>query len=162
MSPSVIEKRMRLFGDRCAELGLAATHQRRAIYRALAESERHPQPEAIYRRVKRRIPTISLATVYKNIKTFVEMGLLREVGCEAGSYRLDANLDRHHHLVCVNCKSVVDFYDRKLDQVRAGQASPGNFRIFRYQVEALGLCPACRSKQGLRKNKKRGQYGQSR
>ncbi len=146
MSPQIIESRMAHFRSRCSELGLAATHQRQSIYRVLAESETHPQPEAIYRRVKRRIPAISLATVYKNIKTFVAMGLLQEVGSEAGSYRLDANLDRHHHLVCVRCKAVVDFYDPRLDRVRATEAHPKDFRILRYQVEALGVCPACRSK----------------
>ncbi len=142
---------MERFRSRCSELGLAATHQRQAIYRVLAESEEHPQPEAIYRRVKRLIPAISLATVYKNVKTFVALGLLQEVGSEAGSYRLDANLDRHHHLVCVQCKAVVDFYDRRLDRIRATEAHPKNFRILGYQVEALGVCPACRLKSARSK-----------
>ncbi len=149
---------MHRFRARCSELGLAATHQRQAIYRAMAGSEEHPQPEAIYRRVKRLIPAISLATVYKNLKTFVAMGLLREVGSEPGSYRLDANLDRHHHLVCVRCKAVVDFYDARLDRIRATQSHPKNFRILRYQVEALGVCPACRLKFARIKRQHRGDH----
>jgi len=122
----------------------------------LAESEEHPQPEIIYQRVKRLIPAISLATVYKNIKTFVALGLLREVGSQPGSYRLDANLDRHHHLVCVKCKAVVDFYDARLDGVRTTDPSPRDFQILRYQVEVLGVCPACRTKK-----KRRGNNGKS-
>ena len=153
---------MKDFGQRCSELGLAATHQRQVIYRALAESEKHPRPEAIYTRVKCQIPAISLATVYKNIKTFVGMGLLREVGSEAGSYRLDANLDRHHHLVCVKCKAVVDFCDPRLDRVRATEPNPKNFRILRYQVEALGLCPACRMATKHSNTKRRAAHGKSR
>ncbi|MBI3666282.1 MAG: transcriptional repressor [Acidobacteria bacterium] len=134
---------MKHFQARASELGLAATHQRRIIYRVIAKSAEHPSPELIYERVKREIPTISLATVYKNIKTFAAMGLVGEVGALPGSIRVDANLDRHHHLVCVNCKAVVDFCDSRLDRVRAARANPENFRILRYQVEALGLCPAC-------------------
>ena len=153
---------MKLFADRCLDLGLAATHQRQVIYRVLAESEEHPDPDTVYKRVKRLIPAISLATIYKNIKTFVGMGLLQEVGAEAGSYRVDANLDHHHHLVCVNCKSVVDFYDPHLDRIRATDPNPGNFQVLRYQVEALGLCPACRLKHSERKTKRRTQYGKSR
>ncbi len=153
---------MKQFGARCSELGLVATHQRQVIYRVLAESEEHPQPEAVYERVKREIPAISLATVYKNLKTFVGMGLLQEVGSEAGAYRLDANLDRHHHLVCVKCKAVVDFYDSRLNRIRATQASPKNFRILRYQVEALGVCPACRLELNRTKGKRRGHNGKSR
>jgi Fur family peroxide stress response transcriptional regulator len=153
---------MEQFGERCAALGLVATHQRQVIYRVFAASEEHPRPEAVYARVKREIPAISLATIYKSIKTFVSMGLLREVGSEAGSYRLDANLDRHHHLVCVNCKAVVDFYDPRLDRVRATQLNPRNFRILRYQVEALGLCPACRNAPQSSKLKRRAAHGKSR
>ncbi len=153
---------MDLFESRCARLGLAATHQRRLIYRALAESDQHPTPETVYRRVRRRIPSISLATVYRNIKTFVGLGLLEEVGSEAGSYRLDANLDRHHHLVCLGCKAVVDLYDPQLDRVRATAPNPKDFRILRYQVEALGLCPRCRAKRSIGETKRRKHYGKSR
>jgi len=145
MTPVLLDRRLERFEARCAELGLAMTHQRQVIYRVLAASEEHPDAEAVYRRVKRHIPTISLATVYKNIKTFVGLGLLQEVGSEAGAYRVDANLDRHHHLVCVRCKAVVDFCDERLDRVRATRTNPMNFRILRYQVEALGLCPNCRA-----------------
>jgi Fur family peroxide stress response transcriptional regulator len=162
MQPAIIARRMKQFAERCSGLGLAATHQRRVIYRVLAESEEHPHPETVYRRVKRQIPTISLATVYKNIKTFVGMGLLQEVGSQPGSYRVDANLDRHHHLVCIKCRAVVDFYDSRLDRIRATEANPKNFRVLRYQVEALGVCPACRLKANSTKMKRRGHYGKSR
>jgi Fur family peroxide stress response transcriptional regulator len=157
----MVEQRIRQFEARCAELGLAVTHQRQAIYRVLAESHEHPDPETVYRRVRRLIPAISLATVYKNLKTFVTRGLLQEVGSEAGSYRVDANLDRHHHLVCVRCKAVVDFYDERLNRVRATRQNPMNFRILRYQVEALGLCPACRAGASRGKFKRRQHHGKS-
>ena len=162
MSPRKINLRMRAFGARCAELGLAATHQRQMIYRVLAESEDHPGPDVIYRKVKRLIPAISLATVYKNIKTFVGMGLLREVGSQPGAYRLDANLDRHHHLVCIRCKAVVDFCDPQLDDIRPTERYPKNFRILHYQVEAFGVCPACRLEGTRTKPKRRGHNGKSR
>ena len=152
---------MGVFRARCAELGLAATHQRQVIYRMLAESEQHPTPETVYHRVRRLIPSISLATVYRNLKTFVGLGLIEEVGSEAGAYRLDANLDRHHHLVCLRCKAVVDLYDPQLDRVRATRPNPNNFRILRYQVEALGLCPRCRAKRSIGRTKRRIHNGKS-
>jgi Fur family peroxide stress response transcriptional regulator len=89
------------------------------------------------------------------------MGLLQEVGSEAGAYRVDANLDHHHHLVCVRCKAVVDFYDPRLDRVRATRPNPMNFRILRYQVEALGLCPACRAGASTNRGKRRERHGKS-
>lgn len=154
MSPQVVQRRMEHFRARCSQLGLAATHQRQIIYRVLAENEEHPRPEAIYRRVKREIPAISLATVYKNIRTFVGMGLIQEVGPWQGSSRLDANLDRHHHLVCVKCKAVADFYDPKLDGISASRPNPKNFQVLHYQVAALGVCPACQLQSNKRKRRK--------
>ncbi len=135
------------FRCRCAAAGLAATHQRFVIYRVLAESRDHPSPEAVYERVKAEIPSISQATVYKNIHTFVEIGLISEVNLLHQTNRLDANLERHHHLICVRCKKVVDYYDTKLDRARAAEESPEGFEILSYQVEAHGVCPTCRAAQ---------------
>jgi Fe2+ or Zn2+ uptake regulation protein len=133
------------FRCRCSAAGLAATHQRYVIYRVLSESHDHPSPELIVERVRKEIPSISQATVYKNIHTFIEIGLLREVNTLHQTSRLDANLDRHHHLVCMRCQKVVDLYDRALDEAHAEQDSPLGFRIDRYQVEAHGLCPDCQA-----------------
>src|SRR5689334_20745091 len=93
-----LSQRMALFQQRCHDLGLACTHQRIVIYRAIAGSVSHPTPESVYEQVRREMPTISLGTVYKNIHTFMEAGLLREVNILHESLRVDANLDDHHHL----------------------------------------------------------------
>ena len=124
---------------------MASTHQRSVIYRVLVESRDHPSPELVYERVSREIPEISRATVYKNINTFIDAGMLREVSELHQTNRLDANLDRHHHLICTRCKKVVDYQDDRLDGVRAGKREPGGFQVTEYRVEVRGLCPACRS-----------------
>lgn len=137
--------RMDAFRRRCVELGLALTHQRLVIYEALAATDEHPTPEAVYERVRQSIPSISLATVYKNIRSFEEAGLLRQVNLLHESVRLDANLDNHHHLVCVRCKSVTDIPEDAIAPVRLNGPAPARFRIQRYNVEVLGLCARCSS-----------------
>lgn len=139
-----IEDRMGAFTRRCKEAGLTATHQRTVIYRVLVESRDHPSPELVYERVSREIPEISRATVYKNIHTFIDAGMLREVSELHQTNRLDANLERHHHLICIRCRKVVDYHDDELDSVRASNAEPDGFQVTEYRVEARGLCPACR------------------
>ena len=67
------------FREICERHGLAVTHQRQVIFETLTEMHGHPSPEAVYELVKVDIPSISLATVYKNLKTFEEHGLIREV-----------------------------------------------------------------------------------
>jgi Fur family peroxide stress response transcriptional regulator len=139
-----VETRMGAFTRRCKEAGLTATHQRTVIYRVLVESRDHPSPELVYERVSREIPEISRATVYKNIHTFIDAGMLRTVSELPQSNRLDANLERHHHLICTRCRKVVDYHDDKLDSVRASRPEPDGFQVTEYRVEARGLCPACR------------------
>jgi Fur family peroxide stress response transcriptional regulator len=141
--PDLVARRMDLFRQRCVELGLALTHQRLVIYQALAASEQHPTPESIYEQVRQQVPSISLGTVYKNIRTFVEAGLLREVSLLHDSLRLDANLTSHHHLVCIRCKSIQDLPAEAVEPVRLKQLPPGGFRPERYSVEVLGLCANC-------------------
>ena len=134
------------FRRRCREAGLAVTHQREMIYRAVLESKGHPSPEAIYERVKREIPAISLATVYKNIHAFLEAGLLREVSLHHGRLRLESNPAEHHHLVCVRCKAILDLDEDVVEPVHLRRKPPAGYRILRYSVEFRGLCPACAGK----------------
>jgi len=140
-----VKARMDEFARRCKQAGLTTTHQRTVIYRVLVESRDHPSPELVYERVSREIPEISRATVYKNIHTFIEAGMLREVSELHQTNRLDANLERHHHLICTSCRKVVDFQDDQLDSIRASKTEPDGFQVTEYRVEARGLCPACKS-----------------
>jgi Fur family transcriptional regulator, peroxide stress response regulator len=131
------------FREACARQGLAATHQRMVIYRALITRYDHPSPEDVYETVRKEIPSISLGTVYKNIRTFIEHGLLGEVSLHHGTARLEVNLKPHHHLVCLRCKAIVDLEDEDLDPVRLRGRAPEGFQVRRYSVEAIGLCKSC-------------------
>jgi Fe2+ or Zn2+ uptake regulation protein len=137
---------MEEFRRRCREAGLALTHQREMIFRAVLESEGHPSPERIYERVKQSIPAISLATVYKNIRTFLEAGLVREVTLHHGAIRLETNPAEHHHLVCLRCRAIVDVDGDAIEPVRLRRKPPAGYRVLRYSVELQGLCPACAGK----------------
>jgi len=138
-----LDDRMRVFRERCLEAGLAVTHQRSVIYRELALSAEHPSPEAVYERVKHQIPAISLATVYKSIRTFADLGLVREVNPFSEAQRWDANVEPHHHLICTLCKSVQDIPEEAVAPVQFRAPLPEKFRVQRLSVEVLGLCAAC-------------------
>jgi Fur family peroxide stress response transcriptional regulator len=134
------------FRKRCRELGLAVTHQREAIYNLLAATDLHPSPETIYATVRRKIPSISLGTVYKNIRVFIDAGLVREVSPLHETLRLDANLAPHHHLVCARCKKVDDLPEDGVEPVRFRGRLPKGFQLQRTVVEVIGLCAACAPK----------------
>ena len=132
--------------ERCHQAGLSLTHQRLVIYEQLMKMGDHPAPEAVFERVRKKIPSLSLATVYNNIKIFVEHGLLRELSVHRGSLRLESNLDPHHHLVCTNCKAIEDIDESDFQPIRLKKALPKGFTVHRFSVEVLGLCSNCSGK----------------
>jgi Fur family peroxide stress response transcriptional regulator len=141
---------MRLSHEQFRELawkhGLAATHQRQVVYEAVVASHGHHSPETVYAAVRRRIPSVSLATVYNNLRLFVERGLLREVSPHASTLLVDGNLKPHHHLVCSRCKSVQDIEGDFIDFKRLSPHVPHGFDLTQPVVEVFGLCRQCSAK----------------
>ena len=129
------------------EHSLAATHQRHQIYEVLVSRPGHYSPEEIYVRVKQHLPSISLATVYKNLKTFVQAGMLRDVSHHQGPWRVDANIQPHHHLFCTRCHSIVDLDLDFLAPVKLQGHLPNGFRPEKFTVEVQGVCKACAQKE---------------
>jgi Fur family transcriptional regulator, peroxide stress response regulator len=133
------------FGTLCREHHLAATHQRRVIYDTVMAMHGHPSPELIYDAVRRKIPSISLATVYKNVRTFLDSGMLREVSLHHGSIRVEPNESEHHHIVCVRCRQITDLEPDSIGAApaRIKQRLPRGFRVTRIAVDVLGVCASC-------------------
>lgn len=143
------------FRTRCREQGLAFTFQRQVIYEAVVDSRGHPTPELIYEQVRQRIPSISLGTIYKNLKTFLDSGVLREVTLHHGSLRLESNLTPHHHLVCSSCKAIFDIEESAVEPVQLPRTRlPAGFSIRHCRVEFVGVCGSCQTAR--RKKSKAG------
>ena len=134
------------FRERCHEHGLAATHQRQVIYETVLQLPGHPSPEAIYEKARKQIPSISLGTVYKNLHTFLEHGMLQEVSLHHRSIRIETNEQPHHHLVCTSCKKIFDLDETKLPALKLQSRALQGFKVERISIDVLGLCAACASK----------------
>lgn len=136
------------FRELCRQRGLAVTHQRQVIFEALARIPDHPRPEDVYARVKKTVPSMSLATVYKTLHTFIECGILRELSPHHGSLRVDWNTHAHHHLICTRCKKVMDIEDEDFDRLKVRRKLPRGFKVERVAVEIQGLCAGCAKSSG--------------
>ena len=138
------------FAQYCRSHGLSVTVQRLAIFEALAGSREHPSAEQIHRAVQRRIPTLSLATVYKNLEALKSIGAVADVNPLHEEGRYEAALPGtgagrpHHHLVCISCKKVRDLHDHELDRLKVRDAQGFDLRAVRVQAE--GLCPECQAR----------------
>jgi Fe2+ or Zn2+ uptake regulation protein len=135
------------FRELASKHGLAVTHQRQVVYEAVVASHGHYSPEDIYAAVRRSIPSISLATVYNNLRLFIECGLLREVSPHASTLRVDGNLEPHHHLVCSRCKKVQDVEADLVDFKKLSPKVLDGFDLTHPVVEVFGLCRRCSAKK---------------
>jgi Fur family peroxide stress response transcriptional regulator len=135
------------FRELALQHGLAVTHQRQVIYQAVVASHGHHSPESIYEAVRRQIPSISLATVYNNLRLFIKSGLLREVTPHAATLRVDGNLEPHHHLVCSRCKAVQDIDIDFVDFKKLSRQARNGFDLTQPVVEVFGLCRRCSAKK---------------
>ncbi|RJP77286.1 MAG: transcriptional repressor [Candidatus Zixiibacteriota bacterium] len=123
--------------------GVKATVQRLEIYRELSGSMQHPDAEAIYRGVRRRIPTVSLDTVYRTLLLFLKLGLVSSLRLPHERIRFDPNLTPHHHLVCTRCGRVQDFTHPDFDALKVPEAAQSWGVIEKMQVEIRGQCERC-------------------
>jgi len=103
--------------DRLSAANLKATHQRMTILAAMDDCKAHPSPEKVYELIKPGNPTISLATVYNTLDSFVNAGLINKVASISGNLRYDSNMGAHGHIYCHNTDEIVDYYDEGLNQV---------------------------------------------
>ena len=97
------------FRDVCSKAGIKLTHQRLEIYKELTSTREHPSAEALYKRLKKRMPAISLDTVYRNLSLLSDYGIVRRLETAECQARFDGNTSRHYHAVCSKCKGIADF-----------------------------------------------------
>lgn len=139
-----IEDRIARFLETCRRQGVKATHQRVEILRELAGSEEHPDAEMIFTRVRKRIPTISVDTVYRTLRLFEEKGVIARVGSMRDRARFDANTERHHHFVCTECGLIGDFYSDEMDRLPVSGEVSEMGSVEGVYVELRGICRTCR------------------
>ncbi len=133
------------FLAQCHTKGIKATHQRREIYRELAQTEEHPDAETLFTRVRQRVPAISFDTVYRNLRVLEKHGIIRKVGATGYRTRFDANLTPHHHFVCTACGLISDFYDNHLDDFSPPSEVLAIGHVSTCHLELRGVCRLCQS-----------------
>jgi Fur family peroxide stress response transcriptional regulator len=152
-----IERQMTHFEQVCRDAGVKLTHQRMEIFREVAHNGDHPDAETVYRGVRKRIPTMSLDTVYRALWLLSDLGLITTLGPPRERTRFDANLRRHHHFVCRRCGLTRDFYSDAFDELRLPQSVKAIGSVETTHVEARGVCRTCADKEqatSKRKNRK--------
>lgn len=128
------------------EKNLKLTPQRIAVYKYLLSTKAHPSAETIYNNIHEDYPTMSLATVYKTLKTLVSVNLISELNVGENNFRYDGNPLPHYHIQCTCCGSVDDIENFSLDTLNAQVESYTKYKILYNKVYFYGLCPRCQQK----------------
>jgi len=135
------------FAEKCQRFNLKVTPQRMAIYRELVNSVDHPTADAMYQLIKREFPNISFDTVNRTLLTFAQIGLVDLVEVYGGAKRFDPNTATHHHLHCVTCGKIVDFFNDDYTNLEIPNTIQQRFHVLNSRVVLKGFCEQC-SKQG--------------
>lgn len=143
-----LQERMRRFAEVCRDKRVKMTYQRMEIFREVASRDDHPDAEAIYKRVRKRIPTVSLDTIYRNLWLFNDLGLITTLGLPHDHVKFDANTGAHHHFVCRRCGLVRDIDCQDFDGLGVPEGVDGLGNVESTHVELRGLCSRCLRQHG--------------
>ncbi|MDP8266543.1 MAG: transcriptional repressor [Candidatus Aceula meridiana] len=137
---------MENFITQCKKYNLRITPQRTAVYKALMEDKTHPTADAVYQNVKKDCPNISLDTVNRTLISFSEFGIIDTVMCSGQGKKYDPNSKPHHHLKCVKCGKISDFYHQKYDSLKVPSEVEEEFTVLNKKVVLTVVCKKCNKK----------------
>jgi Fur family ferric uptake transcriptional regulator/Fur family peroxide stress response transcriptional regulator len=125
------------------ERGQRVTPQRLMVARVLGDLDRHVTAEVVFDEVSRRMPGVSLPTVYATLELLEGIGLIHRVASERGAVIYDPRTEAHHHLVCRRCGVIVDVDAPVEADALLSAARSAGFAPDHAQVVVRGLCADC-------------------
>jgi Fe2+ or Zn2+ uptake regulation protein len=115
------------------------TNQKRVILEYLKRTKSHPSPKEVYIEVKKKLPQISLGTVYRILNQLKEKGEVKEIFNEVSHF--DGDLTFHSHFICQKCKKIFDVFE-KIPELKNKKLKVG--KIKDYQIIFYGVCKKCK------------------
>jgi len=123
---------------------LRMTRQRQVILEELRQSDSHPSADELYEIVRKRLPRISLGTVYRNLEILSESGEIQKVELGSQMKRFDGFAHLHYHIRCIRCDRLVDAPTRFNLDIEERLQAETDFQILGHQLVFTGLCPKCK------------------
>jgi Fur family transcriptional regulator, ferric uptake regulator len=133
---------------------LRMTNQREIILRELIKSQRHLAADELYDIVKKIMPRISLATVYRNLEILSETGIVGKLEISGRQKRFDYDPSEHDHIYCVICHRVDNLLMEHKGLAAAEFEAVAGYTVTGYRLEILGICPECQHEQEILRRKK--------
>jgi len=122
---------------------LRMTRQRRVILEELRENNIHPTADLLYEMVRKRMPKISLGTVYRNLEILTALGEIQTLEISGSQKRYDGISQKHYHVRCVYCGRMDDAPIAPLNSLEDELYGATVYTIMGHRLEFMGLCPEC-------------------
>ena len=134
--------------------GRRNTRQRQVIIEEIQKLDTHPSAVMLYELVRKRLPKVSLGTVYRNLDFLAQAGVIQKLNTGSTEARFDWNPELHYHVRCVHCGRVDDVHDAPNVLVDREVNELQGFDILGHQLQFIGICPDCRSSATKQTGKK--------
>ena len=122
------------------------TEQRHLIQKILQQADGHLDADEIYQRARQRSPSISLSTVYRNLRVFRKLGLVEQHQLGSRYFYETATRAGHHHLVCLGCGRVFEFKCPSTEHLKFRINQEEGFKVTEADVRLGGYCPDCQQR----------------
>lgn len=119
------------------------TTQRKIILEELKKVRTHPTADELYRIVKKKLPRVSLGTIYRNLEILSETGLIQKIEIPGTTKRFDGTTDNHHHMRCASCGAVRDLDLGSAISLPEISGDIDGCRIIACRLDLVGFCPHC-------------------
>lgn len=126
---------------------LRMTKQRQIILEELRAVKTHPTADDMYQMLRKRMPKISLGTVYRNLEILSESGIIQKLDVGGTQKRFDGDISIHSHVRCVECGCVGDIDVKPKYNLEEEAQKMTDFDIYRHRLEFTGMCPSCKQKK---------------
>ncbi len=125
------------------EKGYKVTQQRLAVFELINSRDDHPTADQIHKEIKKKYPTMSLATVYQALHLLKEVGLVQELGFNDKSSRYDPNIMPHINIVCLNCGKIYDYEAESVKKMWSKIVAELRFKPVGQRLDIYGYCDEC-------------------
>ena len=124
---------------KCIKIGVRLTDQRKLIAKIMSESNDHPDVDELYKRINKLDSKISIATVYRTVKLFEEVGVVAKHDFKGNKARYEQAPQEHHdHLIDINTGEIIEFVDNDIEKLQKKAAEKLGYKLVDHRLELYG------------------------
>ena len=126
--------------EKCLAKGVKLTEQRKIIAKVMSDSRDHPDVDELYNRVSKIDSKISIATVYRTVKLFEEVGIVTKHDFKGGKARYEEINEGHHdHLIDIKTGEIIEFVDDEIEKLQNKVAEKYGYKLVDHKLELYGI-----------------------